>query len=100
MDRTDSDLILLLAAAGPCSLDSSPKKNWVEKAGGLPNYICHIAKGVMKTGKSKSQAIAIAVSRVKAWAHGGTTNSRPGSKRVSAAVASTDSLSSMSGQIQ
>lgn len=78
MDSQDRDLILLLAAAGPCSLDSSPGKNWVEKSGGLPNYICHIAKGVMKSGKSKGQAIAIAVSRVKAWAAGGSTNSRGG----------------------
>ena len=71
MDANDTKLILLLAAAGPCSLDSSPKKNWVENAGGLPNYICHIAKGIMKSGKSKSQAIAIAVSRCKVWAAGG-----------------------------
>ena len=71
MDSNEIDLILKLAAAGPCSLDSSPKKNWVEKAGGLPNYICHIAKGVMKSGKSKGQAIAIAVSRCKVWAAGG-----------------------------
>lgn len=70
MDQADSDLIVLLAAAGPCSLDTSPKKNWVEKSGGLPNYICHVAKGIMKSGKSRSQAIAIAVSRIKKWAAG------------------------------
>lgn len=66
----DFDLILLAAGAG-CSLDSSPKKNWVENSGGLPNYICKIAKAVMKSGKSKSSAIAIAVSRTKKWAAGG-----------------------------
>lgn len=71
MDSNDTELLVLLAAAGPCSLDESPKKNWVERSGGLPNYICHIAKGVMKSGKSRSQAIAIAVSRVKKWAAGG-----------------------------
>lgn len=92
MDRNDSDLILLLAAAGPCSLDSSPKKNWVEKAGGLPNYICHIAKGVMKSGKSKSQAIAIAVSRCKAWAAGGDDVDADTRAKAAAAVAEWEKL--------
>lgn len=68
-DTQDYELILKLSAG--CSLDSSPKKNWVENSGGLPNYICKIAKGVMRSGKSKSAAIAIAVSRVKKWAAGG-----------------------------
>jgi hypothetical protein len=69
----DYDLIIFLAGTpgGGCSLDSSPKKNWVEKSGGLPNYICKIAKGIMKSGKSKSAAIAIAVNQVKKWAAGG-----------------------------
>lgn len=70
----DMNLIWELAAVGPCSLESKPgdDDNWIERAGGsLPNYICHIAKGVMRTGKSKSAAIAIAISRVKKWAAGG-----------------------------
>jgi len=72
LNQDDGDLIVLLAGGGAgCSLDSSPKKNWVENSGGLPDYICKIAKGVMRSGKSKSQAIAIAVSRVKKWAVGG-----------------------------
>lgn len=72
LDQHDGALIVLLAGSGVgCSLDASPKKNWVEKSGGLPDYICKIAKGVMRSGKSKSQAIAIAVSRVKKWAAGG-----------------------------
>lgn len=69
MQNDDYETILLLA--GGCSLDSSPKKNWVERSGGLPNYICRIARAIMRGGKSKSQAIAIAVSRVKKWAAGG-----------------------------
>jgi hypothetical protein len=68
-DKDDYEMILMLSAG--CSLDSSPKKNWVEKSGGLPNYICKIAKAVMRSGKTKSAAIAIAVSRVKKWAAGG-----------------------------
>jgi hypothetical protein len=72
LTQSDNDLVVYLAGGGgACSLDSSPGSNWVEKAGGLPNYICNIAKSVMKTGKSKSSAIAIAVSRVKKWAAGG-----------------------------
>lgn len=43
----------------------------MDKAGGLPAYIEDIAKAVKKTGKTTSQAIAIAVSRVKKWAAGG-----------------------------
>jgi hypothetical protein len=70
-DREDMGLVLLLAGGGGCSLDSSPGKNWVENSGGLPDYICRIAKSISKGGKSKSAAIAIAVSRVKAWAAGG-----------------------------
>lgn len=68
MNTDDYETILLLS--GGCSLDSSPKKNWVENAGGLPTYICQIAKAIMRGGKSKGQAIAIAVSRVKKWAAG------------------------------
>lgn len=71
LSQTDNDLVVFLAGGAGCSLDSSPKKNWVENEGGLPNYICQIAKSVMKSGKSKSSAIAIAVSRVKKWAAGG-----------------------------
>lgn len=66
-DRTDLDLIIELAG---CSLDESPGSNWVEKAGGLPEYICQIARAIKRSGKSTSQAIAIAVSRVKKWATG------------------------------
>jgi len=71
LDKHDTDLVVFLAAGSGCSLDSSPGENWVEKSGGLPNYICRIAKAVMRSGKSKSSAIAIAVSRVKKWAAGG-----------------------------
>jgi hypothetical protein len=66
----DLDLVLLLASSS-ASLDESPKKNWVENSGGLPPYVRKLARGIMKTGKSKSQAIAIAISRIKKWAAGG-----------------------------
>jgi hypothetical protein len=66
---TSEDQELIVAFAG-CSLDESPGSNWVQKAGGLPEYICQVAKGIKKTGKTTSEAIAIAVSRMKVWATG------------------------------
>ncbi len=65
------DLELIELASSSASLDASPKKNWVENAGGLPPYVRKLARGIMKSGKSKEQAIAIAISRVKKWAAGG-----------------------------
>ena len=52
-------------------LDRSPKKNWVEKAGGLPNYIERIAKHIhADSGLTISHAIAAAIEQVKKWASG------------------------------
>jgi hypothetical protein len=72
---TESDFDLILYMAG-CSLAKVPgKQNWLEEdgVGGLPEYICRIAKGVMRSdsGKSVSAAISIAVGRVRTWARGG-----------------------------
>lgn len=47
------------------------KKNWVEKTGGLPEYINRIAKDLMDKGMTESHAIATAVNTVKRWARGG-----------------------------
>jgi len=65
--RDDLDLI---AAFAGCSLDEKPGSNWVQDAGGLPTYICEIARAIKRSGKTTSQAISIAVSRVKKWASG------------------------------
>lgn len=65
--RDELDLIVEFAG---CSLDESPGSNWVQEAGGLPEYICRIAKAVKRSGKTTSQAVSIAVSRVKKWAAG------------------------------
>jgi hypothetical protein len=65
------DIELIELASSSASLDASPNKNWVENAGGLPPYVRKLARGIMKSGKSKSQAIAIAISRVKKWSAGG-----------------------------
>lgn len=67
LTRSDLRLVAELELAGGCSLDRSPGKNWVENAGGLPDYICRIARAIKRSGKSTGAAIAIAVSRVKKW---------------------------------
>ena len=58
----------IIALGSSASLDRSPKKNWVENAGELPAYVREVARSIEKTGKTLSQAIAIAISRIKKWA--------------------------------
>ena len=73
--KTGEDLLSLSA---PRSLDEielgrldwSPKKNWVENEGGLPRYIEEVAIGIMKSGKTREQAIPMAINRIKRWAAG------------------------------
>jgi hypothetical protein len=72
IDRSDVTAILLAHyKKGHSSrihpgLDRSPKENWVDKAGGLPQYIRRIAKHIhYDSGLSISHAIAAAVERVK-----------------------------------
>jgi hypothetical protein len=72
---TDSDFEHIVYLAG-CTLAKTPgKNNWVEEdaVGGLPEYICRIARAINRSDpkKSISQVIAIAVGRVKTWARGG-----------------------------
>jgi len=69
MEYKDYDLIVSLSSSA--SLDESPKHNWVEDSGGLPPYVRKLARGIMRSGKTKSQAIAIAISQIKRWAAGG-----------------------------
>lgn len=52
-------------------LERAPGKsdNWVERAGGLPDYIERVAKHIhYEGGKEISRAIAMAISQVKKWA--------------------------------
>jgi hypothetical protein len=69
IELTSGDHDLIVAFAG-CSLDDSPGSNWVQGVGGLPSFICEIARAIKRTGKSTQNAIQIAVSRVKVWASG------------------------------
>lgn len=66
---TSEDHELIVAFAG-CSLDEKPGKNWVEGVGGLPTFVCEIARAIKRTGKTTQAAIKIAISRVKVWATG------------------------------
>jgi hypothetical protein len=50
---------------------ASTTSNWIARVGGLPAYVQNVAKGIMKTGKSESQAIASAIAVMKRWAAGG-----------------------------
>ena len=53
-------------------LDWSPKKNWVEEAGGLPKYIEDIALALIRDhGYKRERAIPVAINRVRMWAAGG-----------------------------
>jgi hypothetical protein len=84
MDALDLEDKLTLAG---CTLASSPGKNdnWVEDEGGLPEYICEIARSIMKSGKSKSNAIQIAIGQVKNWASGqGNVNADTRAKAAAA----------------
>lgn len=57
------------------NLDRSPKENWVEQAGGLPDYIERIAKHLhYEEGMTISRAIATAVNVVKRMCASGDTN--------------------------
>jgi uncharacterized protein YdaT len=75
-------IVFLTGGVGPCSLDRSPKSNWVQKNGGLPNYICHIARAITGNGHSINEAIPMAIGTAKRWAAGGSTNGTATAKRV------------------
>lgn len=103
LSHSDADLLgidyMVIALAG-CTLDMHPDKtNWVQDGGGLPQYICEIARAILRdeaTGgaiptKSVSRAIAIAVGRVKRWATGVGVKADTQAKAV-AAVAQWEAL--------
>lgn len=79
------------------SLDRSPKKNWVERAGGLPKYINDIAHDLhTERGMTISRAIATAISKVKKWAAGGD-NVKPDTRaKAAAALAEWETLKAKS----
>lgn len=73
---------------GPC--DTTPigeGKNWVTEVNGLPLYIRAIARALLRSGHSESQAIQLAVGTVKRWAAGGGKVSAETRARAAKAVA-------------
>lgn len=67
-----------------CSLNKSSKHNWVEDEGGLPEYICEVARAIVRGGKDLESAIPIAISRIKVWASGKGVDSKTQAKAVKA----------------
>jgi hypothetical protein len=66
---------LLVSSSAYPGLDRSPKANWVDKAGGLPDYIERIAKHLhYEKGMDISHAIATAVNVVKKMCATGELN--------------------------
>lgn len=86
------ELGLIVEFAAGCSLDESPGSNFVQDNGGLPNYICRIAKAIKRSGKSTSQAIAIAISRCRKWAAGGDDVDADTRAKAAKAIAEWDAL--------
>lgn len=62
----------LVKASTPQPFSTSKTSNWVARAGGLPDYIQHVAHGILRSGAgSESEAIQKAIGIVKRWASGG-----------------------------
>jgi hypothetical protein len=68
------------------SLERKPgKQNWVDKAGGLPDFIERIAKHLhYEKGYEIGRAIAVAVNTCRRWAAGGAVTEHGSSHGVSA----------------
>ena len=48
-----------------------PGKNWVNKAGGLPDFVRAVAHALVRNGHDESGAIKMAIGVIKRWASGG-----------------------------
>lgn len=93
---SDEDFIALATSSG--SLDRSPKKNWVENAGGLPPYIRKIARAIhQKRGIPLAQAIPIAIGKIKDWAAGGDNVTAKTRAKAAAALAKWTALKGRAG---
>lgn len=67
-----------------CSLNKSSKHNWVEDEGGLPEYVCVVARAIIRGGKDIDSAIPIAISRIKLWASGKGVDTKTQAKAAKA----------------
>lgn len=50
---------------------TSERQNWVDKAGGLPEYIRIVRNALVRSGHKPGEAVEIAVQAMKRWAGGG-----------------------------
>jgi len=80
-DRREILLWELEFGASDTEVELAKKKNWVEKAGGLPKYIKRIAKHLQQKGMDESRAIATAVNAAKKMCSTGDVNF-PGKQEV------------------
>jgi hypothetical protein len=53
----------------------------------LPEYICRVARGIMRSGRAKQTAIQMAIGRMKVWAAGGGNVKADTRAKAAAAVA-------------
>lgn len=91
-DDADVELFFRLSGGSSCSLDEKPGSNWVQAEGGLPNYICRIARAIKQSGHDTSSAVAIAVSRAKVWGAGGGNVSEATRAKAAEAAAQWEAL--------
>jgi hypothetical protein len=63
-------------------LDWSPRSNWVEEEGGLPDYIERIALHLVAKGMPRARAIATAVNAAKKWCATGEVYQWPGIQNI------------------
>ena len=66
-------------------LNWSPRKNWVEKRGGLPPHIEKVALAIMRDhGKDRQTAIRMAIAADKRWSKSGRVHQFKGNPRIRA----------------
>ena len=87
-------------ATSSASLDRSPRKNWVENAGGLHPYHRKIARAIhQKRGVPLQRAIAMAIGRLKRWAAGGDNVNADTRAKAAAAVAHWERIKAKAGKL-
>lgn len=74
----------LMKASTPEPFSKSKTSNWVARAGGLPDYIQHLAHGIVRSGKTESEAIHIAVGLVQHPPAGWDANAHAAAKKAAA----------------
>lgn len=86
------------SSSHPDLLNKPGKTNWVEKRGGLPDFIKRVAKHVQAdSGFDESRAIATAVSQCKKWA-AGLGDVKPATRaKAAAAIARWEAMKASKG---